>query len=820
MKMNTYLKLIAATLFSLAIVYLFNSCKENVSDPCAEEFEITVVATGCVDGEENQALAGAKMVVWRFNGQELVEESGDTLVMDQTGSAVYKPQKPFCNINLQFEVISDEFAFRSDVFHACKDTTFNIDFDCPPEKDFDCDNLEGERTLVFEDNEGNSCLLINSPGNGDYYEECLTIRNTSPYRIRIDNINALINYNLDFSAGKFKFASLTPARVPGQDYYIASGKTATICFNVLTDELGEYTGQFILDLVCVNNSGVDQNSGQYTINLEAEVCDIVCECPEDKKDRTKSFELTPALNLSEGQTTGSLTNLLALKNVNDEDGCVYEVTSIQRYSDGSAYGNGYTVPDPTNREEWQIVAPAANSLPVVLGAGDEFRVSADLNTNDRLGALADTFQINVTITNQASGASEPCNYFLILESEACRSICPKIRITGPSITVMKDGINPTNYADYDEYWKESDTIKINLNATMPPTEPNCTLSELVSKNNRSFDIYYPENEYACSNEESDISVQTQGQDIAARNLFSFSGSSNYSMETGEDASLKVTFSAPNKTLFEQYRPQASNPNATAEDSTFRYYVTLVRYQPSYCKQVIEVSAVVTPAPELSPPRQIDAYNQSTEFPKKPVPDFLYAKINERHGDGSWGVVYSTLDPITGDPRSFDEPRIQGGTFFINVDYPKDSTNASNSHPQHPELHLVDPAINSFDYIALYRNMSEKEFESGNWLAQFKNDYPNCSFFSNQGNRIQPVYNGNNYNNTTPYAQSYEDITGVPLAVGQVYIVFDDNFSANSGCPCRVAAIFIREVTDGNLANPNSSNNLANILFRIMYPIVF
>ncbi len=205
---------------------------------------------------------------------------------------------------------------------------------------------------------------------------------------------------------------------------------------------------------------------------------------------------------------------------------------------------------------------------------------------------------------------------------------------------------------------------------------------------------------------------------------------------------------------------AARSGGSVEDSSFNVEIT---FSGGSCEQKLDVAAVVTAFPDISPIINLRAYAQRTPF--VPVPD------NEIYffGDGSRTILKSK------DGKEGPYPPTKGDIWIDVAD-----TSSSAAPPQEPILKLANPDL----LVKLWKsNYLEADFSN---VAKLVTEFA-----------ADPAYDSG-------YGPG--PITGIN--VGDVYAF---KFSESL-----YALIYIRRVDDGS---ENTSSKQSGVEFRAVYPII-
>jgi hypothetical protein len=580
----------------------------------------------------------------------------------------------------------------------CGDTTVNFIFN-DDINNISCSDLNQNDTLLFFDNEGSARLKRNTPANINQYERCKTYT--------IDNNNTgTIDIQLPSVPAPFTYISIyhtdKPMPVSTRKLTLLPGEKFTICFGVSTENAGIFNERIQFGITCS-----DGNSGTSSLDLKAEVVEPSCDC----EDYSQSAKIL----LDERVMIGSSTNFKDIEVFVNNSACAVEIVKINQN-----LGAGWTITSPT--------------FPVTVAKGASLKVSGTFAPT-KSGKSNTVLQLLI----KPQGTSNECNLNINLEAEGCYNTCPFIGMDNRFQLRLLGSPSPVG----DTISNRGDG-KVFISAV-----------GLVSNAVQSYFIKNPDS--ACA--EITINLELLPKDNYARTYFSVSPT-RLTLLPGETGQIDVSFIAPTMDelikILEVRRP--GGPYQTI-DSMF---TTRLRIRGGNCTQDIDIDALVTSIPNISPIINLRAYNQSTT--QKPLPE------NEVYyfGYGSRSIIKSS----DGSNGPYPPPL---GDIWIDVNNNAQSANP----PQEPILKLIHGGIQ----MKLWKsNYQESKFSDvANLMAEFSND---------------PTY-------SLGYGPG--PLTG--LSVNDVYA-----FKFNE---MTYALIFIRRVDNGTEA---TSSKQSGIEFRAIYPI--
>ena len=180
---------------------------------------------------------------------------------------------------------------------------------------------------------------------------------------------------------------------------------------------------------------------------------------------------------------------------------------------------------------------------------------------------------------------------------------------------------------------------------------------------------------------------------------------NLTLRPGEHGFINVTFTAPIKDTLDAIVARRNTKSIL--DSLFSIRL-IIEHSLNRCPQEIDLNAVVTAVPNLSPIINLRAYDQKT--PEKPIPE---------HEVYYFGYSSRTIN-VSG-----EYPPMKGD-IWIDVD----NNDASASPPQEPILKLVQTS-GILGMKIWRRNVAENDFyDIPQLIADFRNDPNHATGYSN------------------------------------------------------------------------------------------
>jgi hypothetical protein len=575
----------------------------------------------------------------------------------------------------------------------CRDTLVIFLFDNTRIDPVSCGNLDGSALVQFTDDNGSTELRQNTPAGISRYERCTNITNSLQGSETITASNFAAQAPFELIGLYLDGASMP---LNSANIPIAPGSSLAVCYSVSTEAAGDFNQTIPVRLACQNETGI------FIIELQATVVAPDCDC--------ESIPTPVTLELLEPVEVGKSAEISGVVFVN-ELACDVEITQVE--FDGS--------------NVWQILSPT--EFPISVARGQSLTVSARYTANAaevQLGLL----QL-VIVPN---GTAEACPLDVYLSGRGCANSCPLISMDRIFFDPFTEDAIEEILSNRDD-----DRIFISVTDVSPPILTTVT---------ETYYIMNPDSN--CSLVE--INIVPQYADQYAQEFYEINPQ-NMILAPGEIGAVSVTFTAPIRSRLEQIVGARGN-NGTVADSSFEVRLQI---SGSGCRQDIDVTAIVTSIPDISPIINLRAFAQSTA--QKPDPEHEVYVFGES----------SRRIEITNNST----PTI--GNIWIDVE---DNSEGAKP-PQEPIIKLVNPTIT---------------------MKLWRNNYPEADF-TNVLDLIQEFESDGNH--STGY--STDPITGI--AVGDVIAV---QFGANV-----YALMYIRRVDNGT---EQTSSKQSGIEFRAIYPI--
>ena len=791
---------------SFLLVY---SCGEEVSAPCGDvTITILTMQKNCDTDKFDIIAPGADLDLQWTDADGKAREL--SLKTDAEGKVKWTPKQ--CEMNLTvfgiFQAVSDQ----TTEYICDTNVTITLEFDpCDP-PEVDCNSLDIECYKYFYGENGDPCIYLD-PNGRDIYVECCRFKNVSNENIEITNIASIVGYNENWNLPfpqKFRFYSITPEWDGISPYVVAPGATVEICFEALADEIGEIRDVIEVELLCVETN----ETGIWEITLEGEICEKRC-CPYIWEEPRYIDHTDDVVEVGDSKDYDPI-ELFNLTNI--DDGCCVELVSIEHTA-----GNGY----------WELLDENGNLLSFPLqfekGTGDQSCVVYPRFTPQELCCHADTFQITVNLCDGTECGTET----LIIEGCGCEYQCPWVGINERVELIRSDSTLIESRISYFNEFDSQVIIKDYLYSNFDQSTSCGTIinDSLITKPRSFFSIYFDE-ECVCTPQSLIMSVW--GEDGAAEELFTITPKEDFTLDEGRmTRSFEVVFNAPTQ---EEFRDLADKYNRNIDNQTFVFYVRYRVIDPEsldYCVQTLKFIAEIGMDAKISPPYKIDAYNQRTSI--KQTPDYQSFKVdyidkeNDLPGIRYDNRIYLSQTNIIGDTELYPSR----GTFYVNVDHPVDN-DPLNTEGQLPKFYLTkyndegESVDNCFEYAMIWKqDYPEESFDiEGDILSDLQSDLQNSvvgpngtmPYFEPFVHTEHNIYRNNGIVNWNGDA----DINGgLDIEPGDVLLLYSSAVYFNTNgyeIPCCLALVYIRSVENG--LQPENTNRLANIDFRIIWPIYF
>jgi hypothetical protein len=801
---------------ALFLLFLINSCKETINEPCGDNIKITIVTKyhNCDNVCDN--LAEESKI-------SITQTSGTNTVLLDTGTTVkaqyiFTPLNSGCGIgNLSIVAgFQDKYFESVNLDYVCKDTTIEIciEVDCDTVPPSTCNSLGKVDSLIFiDDNSGEKCIPINSPNANSYYSRKATYTNGSSENMVIRNLRSVINYNLTFQNGKFRYTPMVPLTFRGTDYVLTPNTSVRLDFQVLTDNIGSYQDKLVYDVICEGNPNVVE---KWEINLKAEVCETPCDCPNDGS-KAPELKVTSGADYLQQGDEKQFNNLEVLKigSTTLQSGCYLTIKEIVRIDDkGNEYAtrgwinNPYQINNGNPEDDWTITTLAPYSAKI--SAGGSFKLNVKVGAVKRSGYLRDTFRIKTSVYDKNGVLKDNgCNFSFYLEGRGCGNECAEIvipqfrdgvvnevntnnlidiwdktkwtgtsapsKLSAPTVIPLISYYNSKEvFFDFTTTFSEDAACKsttpkldkLTFNLRLPSNVEHCKLIQ-----NYKFEVLspYPSNLY--QNYQKDLKFFT----------YYPTNSTNIS-QNGTD--VIISFKAPTPQEFRDLK------NVDPTKSTFKYRLSIRDNEDNRdCHIILNIQATLDTMPLPGPVRQLYAYSQTT--PKQTNPDYFAIRIDEPNTDGYWGADKNQVTSSATNPNVPDSD----DSFFINVTAPQGVPG------QVPLLNLV-PKGTVFSNIKLVSGYS---FTT---QLAFDNGYRDL---------INSLFTNNSFNlNPGRLANTFTGINGIPVKMGDVYAVWSTSTYGSNNNPCHLALIYILEAALGT--EVGNVSDITNIRYRLIYPI--
>lgn len=811
------MKKIIITVLVILAFFIFNACEEEINQPCGDDINITVIAKyGCDDACDNIA-DNTRFYFTNSTSRELLD-SGTVL----SGIFTYTPEESGCGVS-NLSIRAEFQRYKPEIIqldYICKDTTIEICFNtCEPDTNtniVDCNSLDNISDLIFiDDITGESCIKRNSPSPNSYYFRNASLFNDSDCDIRISNFTNITNYNQNFENGKFRLKKpFTHSNmINGNDLILPAGERIDLFFEVLTDEVGQFADQLQYNLTC--QGGSCSGNGVWTINLEAEVCETECDCPFGNSiDNNPVYEAPP---LEVGEEHSASVAVATINSNYLKDGCYLQIVEIVRVN---SERDEYALPlsnNPYTRvndiDDWIITNQ--------LNPEEQFSGKDNINLNFNLfvsksGFLRDTFRLKTNVfSSEGELLDSECNYDFYLEGRGCEDGCALIDLDYNYTNNTTWVVNEVNVGNLQNKWDtfswqnartitSQETIQLqgfrNNNEIFYQFGSSYSIDNACGTNQNEykfdFRLHLDEAiEYCDPNQSYTITIENPYFNSSDpnynedRNFFEFQPITSLNINDINGDDFTVTFTAPT------YNEMRNIRNSLPGKNEFRYRLSIRSNDDNNCHIVLNFRTEISDLPIPGPIRQLYAYSQIE--PNQLNPDYMAVQIDDWHPDGYWGVDKNQVPPKSGNYPISDD------SFFINV------TNPNGPFGQEPLLNLVPRGT-------VFRNIARVDLPSG--ATRYTS---NDAFMNGYVDMInQVIFDANDCFALSPdrIASSFNGTNGITIESGEVYAVWSDVDYTSGSCsnPCNLALIYIYEVSNGDVADDQS--DIANIRYRIVYPI--
>ena len=735
----------AAALAAVALLAVFAAgCKDQVLPAKGSKERVLTI-----DAREVDPITGAKAGPAAF-AEIIVYEAGSgpdkEIARFQTndqGAYTFRYVSPPAGVNIRVVGIYKNERQNTDppVFLFCNDVTAHLSFiGAPPV----CCPNDTVVTYVFQDERQRTDLIQNLPDKIAEYTLTRTL-----FFFHCADPSQTLTVELPTVPAPFRIKEMrvNDRVVQGTPVVLHDNEAFTVLFGVSTNAVGVFDKVIDFTVTCSDSA---KSVHHFRVDLAATVLQFTCTCP---RDSSTIFE--PDASSIEVNTTRTYTGLF--------------VTALP------VECRAFTIDSIVSRDQqrsWDVLSP----LP---GASIEPTAGLMLTVRARpvrAGVINDTFRIYYRLANGA-----PCNARVVLQGLACRNMCPLL--TKPVAQEM-NAAKP-----------------VNIDWGIVPFSPNSSCSATAAVT-RSEDVTLLIPDTSCCATPAPVSVTVIDSDPQKVNsrFLSVTGGNNLLLSRNSAQSLKITFTAPTVSQFEElFKTGLRIRQGTVADSEFTIQLRLSNSTCKDCQQLVTVRALVGTFIRISNVITLYAYGQNT--PKLPDPPVRKVCQIDCCGpnDPDVGHLTNLLNQTT---KKFPYPPDQGD-FFVEV---ADSS-YTFTPPQSPML-LRAPG-SAFDKLVLFRlNYLERDFAD---VKRIIND-------------LQATLTGNSSYFTQaslPWNLPVSPATSVKPKPGEVYIMFtQSNWTSTSTgniIPCDAALIYIRKIFLGNEAN--SFNDQSGIEYELIYPVI-
>jgi hypothetical protein len=803
-KFNTNI-ILAALL--LATIFTFTTCIEEVKNPCEEGEDIALNFKGmhnttCDESTTAFPANNAEVFVFQKNN---ITNLYDTLIhsfLNNNGELTATFANSSCGLsNLYITATYNGLVVEDSIDFMCCTKAFPLNFnencDQPKAIDFSCESLSKVIDLKMSDKYA-ACLLIGTKPE-DIEWNRLTLESTD--KITVD-LTPIVNLEAPFTAQ-------LPPNLPA-DGKVALGDNAqplNIDLFVDTKVVGDHSKQVVLPVTCNDSSGNVQ-TGEFTINISALVCDDDCVCPfsdnplheitVDKTDfgvlvgETETYQNLQIIKIDEGLIDAT---------------CYLNVTDIKRYNSTIT-----TASIPASEEsiyDWTI--PEISS-PIKLNMGETLELSPKFRP-EKSGESADTFEVYVDVYNKLDFLKGSCSFLVILKGLGCENVCPEITLNNSLPAQLTDAIDGLigKLRKGDVITMSPDNlIKQNVQSFLGNLCGSMTSNDL----NLDYTVEVPKTPgiVSCSNVLLTFDFEDDGQ---VGDKAYFSSPTALTLVMGMPADFSVKFLTPSMQTY----------LSTKHDSIYKAVLNIRAHDLSgnfICEQQIKVSAEVNQsAIQLSEATLMKSFSQVSDV--EPNPSYMVYKIDkydERYH--SYGEK-DNLSPLLGDVNLLTTPPTPetDHSFYFEVPNP-----TNKALLQTPKLFLVESRFNN------YSKVTAKPIAQYSRNSDFINDLPYLVDLVFKNNTFQPrgtapvtnfTFNSNTMWEPSLTADELFKAGGIDLQLGEVYIIWnpdgnkvvDRNIGGSKFSNyCEVAFLYIDGLSDGSGTN----HHIGNVSFYVAYPL--
>ncbi|MBN1769455.1 MAG: hypothetical protein JXR50_10705 [Prolixibacteraceae bacterium] len=793
---------------------LLAACAEETKDPCAESSNIEIEVVGknveiCEGLSQEFPASEAQVIIIHYNEDK---SEADTLVnrfLDTNGKLQYVIPNSQCGINnIKLVAVNNSFYYEDEIDFMCCDTSYVFEFErnCEEttETQIDCESFTSNIDVNLANQYG-GCLMVGA-GQDDIRWNSTSINTDDEITVDVSSVVDLKD--------KF-YANVSPLPDVNGEVVINEQTSLNISFFVETSEVGEFNTSLVLPTTCSDGSG-NENFGEITINVSAEICEDGCACPFSNNGEINKTIDYSGYPVSVGSSVDYGNEpIFTIRDGMLDNECYIIVTAVNRLNSTDAA----TLISAANeaQHDWIITDPLEYGQQIRLN--ESFFMAVQF-TPEKSGESADTFEIMVDVYNRIDELKESCSFIVEYKGEGCENICPEITKMNSLAADLTDA--STGAVIQKLNWGEtiSMTTTNNIAQSMSGNLGNICRGIITGSESVSYLVNVPDtgNLMACSSVYFEYSISDDG--VAGDRLF-FEVQDNFAaLSAGENGLFNIYFNTPNIQSHIQ----------SGHDAHYRAEL-LVDAKTStgelICSQIIKLDAeVYQNTVNISEPMSMKAFSQISD--KETEPAYQVYKIDTYSDDYHYFGRIDNLDFNHIDFTSAPNAPLSNHSFYFEVEDPENT-----ALRQIPKLFLVndDGTLNpnSFTHISenpIANYSSNSDFAAG--MDNLINHVFQSGAFNSLGEA--PYYSFQFENTDTSYGwtpartagQMASDGVGVEIKLGDVFVIWNPvgnwgSFDANGNTYssyCDVAFLYIDGISDG----ANTNHHVGFVSFYVAYPL--
>lgn len=793
----------------LAVVFLHSACTEVVTDPCANNSNITIKIKGknfetCEGITQEYPAPDASITIIHY---DVGGSSIDTLIssfLNSSGELEYTIPNSQCGINnIKLVAVNNSSYFEDSIDFMCCDTTYVFSFerDCEesPETEIACETIN-ETIDVKLANLYKGCLMVGA-SQADIRWNSVSVNTSDEIRVDVSEVLALED--------KF-FANISPEPDDNGDVYLNANEL-NISFFVETDEVGVFDTQLSLPTICTDGSG-NEHTGQVLVNLTAEICEDGCVCPFSNDGEVNKTIDRSAYPVSVGSTMDySSESIFTVRDGMLDSDCYLIITSVDRFN-SSEPATSFS-----EAHDWIITTPD-ELVGQQIRLYDTFNMSAEFEP-EKSGESIDTFEIFVDVYNRVDELKESCSFIVEYKGAGCENVCPEITKMN---SLTADFVDPAN-GDILQNLKWGDKVQMGtgntINQRMSGNLGNMCRGVITGSETVSYLINVADNEDVLTCSDVNINYQIVDNGNTGDRAF-FSVIDDFMMlGSGGNGIMSIRF----------HTPDAKAHIQSNHDDVYKARLIIEATNTSgefICSQTVDLSAqVYQNTVSVSEPMSMKAFSQVSD--KEPESAYQVYKIDIYDEDYNYFGKIDNLSMNHIDYTTTPPSPQSNHSFYFEVAQPQNTILR-----QYPKLFLVK-YNGKLDYNRFTR-VTEKPVANYSSNGDFSSDLDNLidhvfneGAFTSLGNA--PTYNfqfseGESYG-WEPFRTAEQmalDGIGVDIKLGDVFIIWNPNGTAESftsggntfSSYCDVAFLYIDGLSDGT----NTNHNIGFVSFYVAYPL--